>query len=51
MRLPGGLVELVVEALDRVCRTDVTRTRHWVRGYGAPEWSATLTDEAMADAA
>jgi Nucleotidyl transferase AbiEii toxin, Type IV TA system len=46
---PEGLDVLVAKAIDRVFRIDVTRTRHWIRGYGEPAWVEVLTDDALSD--
>ncbi|MGH9918252.1 MAG: nucleotidyl transferase AbiEii/AbiGii toxin family protein [Nitrososphaerales archaeon] len=44
---PEGLGSLVTSAIDRVFRTDVTRTRRWVQGYGEPLWIQRMTDAAL----
>jgi hypothetical protein len=48
---PDGLAPLVMAALDRRFRVDVTRTRRWIRGYGDPAWAELLTDDALAGVA
>lgn len=48
---PEGLGRLVGSALDRVFRVHVTRTRHWIRGYGEAAWVEVLTDNALAEVA
>jgi hypothetical protein len=48
---PEGLAPLIAAALDRVFRVAVTRTRHWIHGYGDPTWVEVLTDNALADVA
>jgi hypothetical protein len=45
---PEGLAALAVAALEEVFRTDVTRTRHWIQGFGEPRWAAVMTDDALA---
>jgi hypothetical protein len=44
---PQGLAKLVAEALDRVFRIDVTRTRRWVVSYGDPVWAPVLTEDRL----
>ena len=39
---------MVANALDRVFRSEVTRTRRWIYGYGNPEWVRVMTDVAFA---
>ncbi len=46
---PPGLTALVAGALTRVFRTEVTRTRHWIVGYGEPGWSQVLSTQVLAD--
>jgi hypothetical protein len=48
---PDTLAELAENALGSVFRTAVTRTRHWLVGFGAPEWPDILTVEALAELA
>jgi hypothetical protein len=48
---PPVLAPIAVAALDRVFRTDVTRTRRWIHGYGEPAWTQLMTDDALADLA
>lgn len=42
---PGDCLQLVVESLQRVFRSEVTRTRRWLVAYGDPTWSAQATEE------
>jgi hypothetical protein len=44
---PLGLRGLVAGALDRVFRSDVTRTRRYIHGYGEPAWVDVMTDDAL----
>lgn len=48
---PHGLAPLIAAFLDRLFRVEVTRTRHWIRGYGEPAWVEVLTDDALAEVA
>jgi Nucleotidyl transferase AbiEii toxin, Type IV TA system len=48
---PAGLAPIASAALDRIFRTDVTRTRRWIHGYGEPVWTQLMTDDALADLA
>jgi hypothetical protein len=48
---PEGLAPVAAAALDRVFRSDVTRTRHWIQGFGDPRWAAVMTDNALVSAA
>jgi hypothetical protein len=48
---PPGLAPIAATALDRIFRTDVTRTRRWIHGYGEPGWTRLMTDDALADLA
>jgi Nucleotidyl transferase AbiEii toxin, Type IV TA system len=48
---PPGLAPIASAALDRIFRTDVTRTRRWIHGYGEPVWTQLMTDDALADLA
>jgi hypothetical protein len=45
---PEGLASMVANALDQVFRSEVTRTRRWIYGYGDPEWVRVMTDDALA---
>lgn len=42
---PGDCLELVEESLQRVFRSEVTRTRRWLVAYGDPTWAAQATEE------
>jgi hypothetical protein len=42
---PGDCLQLVEESLQRVFRSEVTRTRRWLVAYGDPSWSAEATEE------
>jgi Nucleotidyl transferase AbiEii toxin, Type IV TA system len=44
---PEGLATLIGSALDRMFRSEVTRTRRWIRVYGEPQWVPRMTDETM----
>jgi Nucleotidyl transferase AbiEii toxin, Type IV TA system len=44
---PGDLLELIDESLERVFRSEVTRTRRWLRAYGDPSWVAQASEEAL----
>ncbi len=48
---PPDLFRLVGDALDRVFRFEVTRTRLWLQGLGEPVWAAIATEQAMTDLA
>jgi predicted nucleotidyltransferase len=48
---PDTLAELASTALGRVFATAVTQTRHWVVGFGEPEWRDILTPEALTELA
>jgi hypothetical protein len=48
---PPGLAPIAAAALDRIFRTDVTRIRRWIHGYGEPGWTRLMTDDALADLA
>jgi hypothetical protein len=48
---PPGLAPIAATALDRIFRTDVTRTRRWIHGYGEPAWTRLMTDDTLADLA
>ena len=48
---PDTLAELAEGALGSVFRTAVTRTRHWLVGFGAREWGEILTVEAVGELA
>ena len=45
---PERLAHVVVSALDRMFRSDVTRTRRWIQAYGEPLWAQRMTREALA---
>lgn len=47
-RRPEGLASMVANALDQVFRSEVTRTRRWIYGYGDTEWVRVMTDDALA---
>lgn len=44
---PDGLRRLVGEAIERVFRSEVTRTRRWLRVYGEPAWAAQATEDSL----
>lgn len=48
---PTGLCDLVRDAVTRVFRTDVMRTRRRVKAYGDPAWFDVMTEDALADVA
>ena len=47
---PPGLAPIAAAALGRIFRTDVTRIRRWIHGYGDP-WSALTQSNYLARAA
>ena len=47
----AALAPLVAASLDKVFRSDVTRTRRWTRGFRGPAWAALLTDDVLIDTA
>ncbi len=48
---PEGLAAIASASLDRIFRSDVTRTRRWIHGFADPRWAAVMTDDALASAA
>jgi hypothetical protein len=45
---PGDLLALVHGSIERIFRTEVTRTRRWLSAYGEPSWADQLTQEDLA---
>lgn len=44
---PKELASVVTNAIDRVFRSEATRTRRWIQVYGEPLWAQRMTDEAV----
>jgi hypothetical protein len=44
---PEGLAAIMRASVERIFRTDVTRTRRWMQVYGEPEWAAVATEAVL----